>query len=482
VTFHPSAEDVAQRDTARGREAVVSEVVEQIDGCLDAPVLVLGSFPPGGRDLELLVRPPELRALAAELTAQGLHRRGLEWALFFDCTVYAVEMVPAGRLCLPPAELVSLFEEAIPIDGPLRLTRLVRPAPHHVLLLLARRLVRDGALAPKRRPRIDRALGEDPEAWTLARERASQWGLRRALDLLYRVYAEEFSVPHRRRWLAFGELLMASGDARSSAELLRRSLNVKLPHRNRIVAISGLDGAGKSFQAEALRETLERLVIPAVIEWMPLGHNQGLEILRLPKRLVHRDSTSTALHPAMMEGSVPDSRARRWRERSELLTQAWATIVVLANLVSHRRATFRYPWRGRIVIHDRYTCDSASQLHFWYGERRSYRFQKWLLRVLSPKPLCSFFLDVPPEVALIRKGEYTLAELRRQARLYREEYRRAGAHRLDAELPAATLCARIAAEVWVRIPPSASVVLADVDADRRVHASERSRTLRKLRR
>jgi thymidylate kinase len=459
VNSRPRVENAGQRDTKPTRQEVVSNIVERIDAALEAPVLVLGSFPPAGRDLELLVRPPELRAVKAHLTAEGLCRRGFEWARFFDCSVYSVELVPAERLCLPPTELVSLFDEARLIVGPLSLTRLRRPAPHHVLLLQARRLVRDGALAPKRRPRIDRALAEDAEAWTLAAARAPQWGLRRALDLLHDVYEGDLSVPRVRRWRAFGELLASAGGAHERAELFFRSVKVKLPRRNRIVTISGLDGAGKSFQAVALQETLERLVMPSVVEWMPLGHNPALHVLRLPKRLLRADESM--IHPAMLDGSVPDSPARRWRERSALFAHAWATIVVLANVVAHRRATFHYPWRGRVVIHDRYTCDSASQLHFWYGERRPYRFQKWLLKALSPKPLCSFFLDVSPEVALIRKGEYTLVELRRQAQLYRNEYRRVGARRLDAELPPAELCAEIAAEVWTSIPLPSSTQLAD---------------------
>jgi len=425
-------------------------------------VLVLGSFPPAGRDLEILVRPRELRAIAAHLTSEGLVRRGLEWARFFDCSVYSVELIPAERLLLPPDELVLLFDQARPIDSSLNLEHLLRSAPHHLLLLQARRLVRDGALAPKRRPGIDRALAEDAQAWSLAAARAPQWGLRRALDLLHDVYEGDVSVTRLRRWRAFAELVTSAGDAHERAELFFRSVKVKLPRRNRIVAISGLDGAGKSFQAEALRETLERLVMPTVVEWMPLGHNPALQVLRLPKRLLRADESPTqAIHPAMLDGSVPDSRARRWRERSALFAHAWATIVVLANVAAHRRATFRYPWHGRVVIHDRYTCDSATQLHFWYGERRPYRFQKWLVKALSPKPLCSFFLDVSPEVALMRKGEYTLIELHRQAQLYRNEYRRVGARRLDAELPAAKLCAEIAAEVWTSIPLSSSTHVAE---------------------
>jgi thymidylate kinase len=464
-------EEGGPRATRPSREQVVSEIVESIDAAVDAPVLVLGSSPPAGRDIELLVRPVELRAIAAHLGAEGFCRRGLEWARFFDCSVFAVELVPAERLCLPPSELQSLFDDARPIEGPLSLTHLLLPAAHHALLLQARRLVRDGRFAPKRRPRIERALAEEPEAWTLATEKAVQWGLRRALDLFRRVYEDDVPVTRWRRWQAFAELLASAGGARSAADLFLRPLKVKLPSRNRIVAISGLDGSGKSFQAQALRETLERLVVPSVVEWMPFGQNPALHALRLPKKLLR--SGESRVHPARLSSSLPDSRARRWRERSALLTHLWVTMVVLANVAAHRRATFRYPWRGLVVIHDRYTCDSAVQLHFWYGTQRSYRFQKWLLRALSPKPLCSFFLDIPPEVALMRKGEYPIAELLSQASLYRREYRSVGAHRLDAELPAAALCAEIAAEVWTRIPPLASPQLADVDASPPGTASER---------
>jgi len=447
---HPRVDEEARRDRKPSREQVVSEIVGRLDATLAAPALVLGSFPPGGRDLELLVRPPELRAAAAHLTAEGLCRRGLEWARFFDCSAYAVELVPAERLCLPESELSLLFDEARPIDGPLSAPHLLRPDPHHVLLLQARRLVRDGVLAPKRRPRIARALEEDPEAWSHAAERAPHWGLRHALDLLRRVYEEEISVTPWRRARPFAELLMSAGSVQAAADLSFRSLSAKVIRPNRIVAISGLDGAGKSFQARALMETLEGLVVPSVVEWTPFGFNRVLDALRAPRKLVSRppasvDGTNDGAVPAT---SVPDSRARRLRERSAVLTHVWATIVVLVNVVSHRRSTFRYPWRGRVVVHDRYTCDSAVQLHFWYGESRPFRFEKWLLRTLSPRPLRSFFLDLPPEVALLRKGEYTIDELRRHARLYRAEYPRTGAERLDAERLPEELCAEIAATVW----------------------------------
>lgn len=445
---------VAGPNASPSREEVVSEIVQRIDATVRAPVLVLGTYPPSGRDLELLVRPRDLDTIGAHLTAEGFWRRGLEWARFFECSAYAVELVPAERLCLPGSELSLLFSEARRIEGPLNFSHLVRPAPHHALLLQARRLVRDGVLAPKRRPRVQRALEEDPRAWEAAAERAPQWGLRHALGLLRRVFEEDIQVTWGRRARPLAELLISAGGTRAAAGLTLRSLGAKAPRRNRIVAISGLDGSGKSFQARALSETLEGLVVPSAVEWTPLGFNSALDALRAPARLLSRDAPSV---DGTSEGhvpptSVPDSRARRLRESSRLLTHTWAILVVLVNVASHRRSTLRYPWRGRIVIHDRYTCDSAVQLHFWYGQDRSFRFEKWLLRTLSPRPLRSVFLDIRPEVALLRKGEYTIEELRRQARLYRNEYKRHGAIHLDAERLPAELSAEIAAAVWTARP------------------------------
>ena len=49
------------------------DTVELIDRATPEPVLVIGSLPPGGRDLDLLVHPAAERALAEALRANGFH-------------------------------------------------------------------------------------------------------------------------------------------------------------------------------------------------------------------------------------------------------------------------------------------------------------------------------------------------------------------------------------------------------------------------
>jgi thymidylate kinase len=132
-----------------------------------------------------------------------------------------------------------------------------------------------------------------------------------------------------------------------------------------------------------------------------------------------------------------------------VLSHVWVSIVALAHASAQRRSARPHLRRGRVVICDRYSLDSAAHLRYRYGPARRFRFQTTLVNRLSPLPLRAFFLDVPPETAYARKAEqYDLHALTAQARLYREEHRRLGVKRLDGERPREDLCAEIIEEVW----------------------------------
>jgi thymidylate kinase len=233
---------------------------------------------------------------------------------------------------------------------------------------------------------------------------------------------------------------------------------LRRPRRGHVVALSGLDGAGKSSQARALRETLERLGYETVVVWTPLGANPFVERVSLAaRRLLHLLSwlgPLGRLERRLSEegGSLvarPGQAAPRGRFH-HLLAGGWATFLALVNAASQRRSALRHVRRGRIVVFDRYTLDSIVRLRFLHGGTR--RFQGRLIRRLSPAPLCSFLLDVPPETALARKrDEWDLAALRRQAALYREEHGRLAVVRLDGERPREELCAEIAQEIRRRL-------------------------------
>src|SRR3954451_21369356 len=122
---------------------------ELVDAAARERVLVLGPFPPEGRDLDLVTRRAARDDIVAALGADGFLPRGPglspprrwveQWVKFGGGTAYAVDIHSAERWGVPNEEVAALFDEGLPIDG---MARLVRCAPHHVLLLTARRLAR----------------------------------------------------------------------------------------------------------------------------------------------------------------------------------------------------------------------------------------------------------------------------------------------------------------------------------------------------
>src|SRR5215212_2521418 len=129
-----------------------------VDASVRERVLVLGPFPPEGRDLDLVIRPAARRDVIAALEGAGFVRRGprlspprrwvQQWVKFGGGTAFAVDVHAADRWGIPAAEVSALFADGRQIEG---MEHLVRCAPHHVLLLTARRLARKGGALEEKR-------------------------------------------------------------------------------------------------------------------------------------------------------------------------------------------------------------------------------------------------------------------------------------------------------------------------------------------
>ncbi len=400
----------------------MTDVLSILDGAVDARVLVYGSLPPEGRDLDLLARPAQETQLAEALERAGFERHGRTWARFHDCGVDVVEVTPATGWRLPERELEALFDDATPLAGA---TSIVAPSAPHTLLILARLLGRRG-LPEKRRARFERAAAT-AGAWDEARSRAAAWGVE-------------------------AQLAELAGGAPAHRAPRR-------PKRGHIVALSGLDGAGKSTQARHLAATLERLGHEVVVIWTPLASNPGLKKLSGPARavlgLLARRGLGGDVARRSVEGeslvAVPD--AGHGGRAKTTITLAWATLVALANAASQARRAAPHLARGRIVIFDRYVLDSAVHLRYLYGEQHGFRIQEGLVRLLSPKPLRAFFLDAEPATVAARKRlQYDLGQLQAQVDLYRANCARLGVARVDGEQPLEDVCRRLARDVWLALP------------------------------
>ena len=368
---------------------------------LDAPALVIGSLPPDGNDLDLLLPPARESAVEAILEGHGFARQSVHpfdgypegftiWARFAGCDAEVVDAIPLGNLELSPAEADRLFADARPIPG---FARLVRPAPHHVLLILAHNFLSpaDGRarLPAGRRRRVERALGEDPLARERARALASAWGrperlarLEAAFDLGHAEKQDDGAAESRR-----GGLITRLQALRTYRRVWRHG---------HVVAFSSADGQLRRAQADGLARALHALDLP-------------VEVVR----------------PG---GAAPAPRWSRVAPFAHLVAGAAA----LRRAAAHRRAVLPGLHRGAVVICDGYGLDAAVEFRARYGERRRFGLQLAVMRALSPRPRRAYLLDTGTPAAV----RYT-------------EHRTAfGVRVVDASRAPEQICAEIAADVW----------------------------------
>jgi thymidylate kinase len=423
------------------------ELLADLDAHAPEPFIVYGALPPEGRDLDLVVGPAAQRELSAYLSEQGFGHRGIHWARFRGCRTEAVDLMPVERWALPADQVTRLFEDGHPLPR-LRFARL--PSPQHTVLILARLTGPAGTLKAERRPRLERALAEDRGAWAKAEALAPAWRVRTSLAILRKSLSGAGSATRRERASAAAELRRTDRTSGLRAVLVGWRAVLRRRRRGVVVAISGLDGSGKTTQVTALHEALATLGYDVAVEWTRLGYEPALgrvavPVKRVMGRLVGRRSQRS---PTSGRPSRPTMEpGTSLRRRSRLLTTAWATFVAVANASWQRRVTRPHLRLGRVVICDRYTLDSAAWIRSRYGGRRT--FQIGLLRLRSVKPTRSYFLEVSPETALARKEHPKGIELFRPlAALYREECEHLSVTRLDGERPVDELCEEIAKDLW----------------------------------
>ncbi len=169
-----------------------------------------------------------------------------------------------------------------------------------------------------------------------------------------------------------------------------------------VVAVSGVDGAGKSTLSRLVAQDLDRAGVPASRVWtrpgLSIGWLSGLA--RVGKKLLGQDPSPGV---ERVGGGVP---ARDLASRRGILGWTWAMLVILSFLVDVRRQHLR--GRG-VLLYDRHLLDVLVTLGLVY-EGVDLRLHRALVRRSLPKPSLSVYLDVPAEVAVARKPEDMFGE------------------------------------------------------------------------
>ena len=158
-----------------------------------------------------------------------------------------------------------------------------------------------------------------------------------------------------------------------------------------IIALSGVDGSGKSTQIELLEQALSEAGHKTEVIWFRAGYSEIMTWLRAMVRHTKPDLLPRA--------TGDEARARKKVFARPSVRAAWMAMAVsdvLLNLAGRIRADEA---RGRVVICDRYLFDSMLDLELRFDEFAKVRpWVEWLLRRLVPRPDVSILLVVPREV------------------------------------------------------------------------------------
>ena len=221
----------------------------------------------------------------------------------------------------------------------------------------------------------------------------------------------------------------ASDAFKHSLAGVRRRLPWKV-QRPMLVTLSGIDGSGKTIQANMLKRAFGECDIKARIVWNRGGSSRLTDlIIALVKPLLRGeqglDTTSDT-----REAKV--ARKSFWLRRPGL-RWGWSVLVVLDLLLSYwARVSWPLSW-GQVVICDRYAYDALVELAVLSGGLEIARsFEAKLLLGLSPRPRLAYLLDAGPAIAHERKPDEELEFLEAQAAAYRQMAPAWGLRILDA--------------------------------------------------
>lgn len=160
-----------------------------------------------------------------------------------------------------------------------------------------------------------------------------------------------------------------------------------------LVALSGVDGSGKTTQAQALVHAFRQCGIRARYVWSRGGSSAlAGRLIALGKRLLRG------------RGGVPAEEAREALFRHPLARRLWPWLVWLDLSWLYLR-NVRWPlWRGDVVICDRYVLDALAEMGARLGDARiMWSLPARLLVWLHPRPHKAFFLAVDPLKARSRQ-------------------------------------------------------------------------------
>jgi len=182
-------------------------------------------------------------------------------------------------------------------------------------------------------------------------------------------------------------------------------------HPKMFVAISGLDGSGKTKHSEALQNAFKTCEINPVYIWSRAG---SLPITRFVLKFVKYFKSGKYIK---IENSL--IKEESYLPKNQLTIKLWRMINTI-DLILYYFFRFNIPLiLGKVVIADRYICDSIIDLEFVGKSNNFDRILYKVLKILTPTPNILFLLDLNPDIILVRGCDEAKVELVNRRKYYK---------------------------------------------------------------
>lgn len=212
-----------------------------------------------------------------------------------------------------------------------------------------------------------------------------------------------------------------------------------------LVALSGIDGAGKSTQISLLSEKFDTEGVPYVYLWTRGGNTPGVTFI---KSFLRRFSPLRLPPPGRSEGRTKMLA----KPRVQIL---WLIAAILELCWIYGIFVRWQTFRGRLVLCDRYLADTLIDFKVMFPQQEVEVWMLWKFLVkITPAPAASFFLKIPLDTSfercLVKYEPFpdTDEEKRTRYNLYVSHFTEDKATIIDGTGNKADICAQILGAIF----------------------------------